>query len=81
MRNARRWSIALIGTVFVLLAAAACGSSSSSSSGSGGSTGSQSTSTSAAPTAGPGLTSPTTPAGAKQTGGTVYYTEGAGRDA
>jgi peptide/nickel transport system substrate-binding protein len=78
MRNATRWSIALIGTVFVLLAAAACGSSSSSSGGSGGSSGSQPTSTSAAPTAGPGLTSPTSPAGAKQTGGTVYYTEGAG---
>ncbi|HUB04244.1 MAG TPA: ABC transporter substrate-binding protein [Solirubrobacteraceae bacterium] len=81
MRNATRWSIAVIGTVFVLLAAAACGSSSSSSgsasSGSGSSTGSSQTS-SAAPTAGPGLTSPTSPTGAKQTGGTVYYTEGAG---
>ena len=81
MRNATRWSIAVIGTVFVLLAAAACGSSSSNSgsasSGSGSSTGSSQTS-SAAPTAGPGLTSPTSPTGAKQTGGTVYYTEGAG---
>jgi len=74
-----RTTIAVIGTGFVLLAAAACGSSSSSSGGSGaGSSGSPSTSTSAAPTAGPGLTSPTAPSGAKQTGGTVYYTEGAG---
>ena len=77
MRNATRWSIAVIGTALVLLAAAACGSSSSSSSGSGGSSGNQTTATSAAPTAGAGLTSPTTPSGAKQTGGTVYYTEGA----
>jgi peptide/nickel transport system substrate-binding protein len=80
MRNVtRRWTTAL-GTVLVVLVAAACGSSSSSSGGSSGGSSNQgsSTSTSTAPTAGPGLTSPTAPTGAKQSGGTVYYTEGAG---
>ena len=75
----RRWTAA-IGTVLVLLVAAACGSSSSSNSGGsgGGSNQGSSTSTSTAPTAGPGLTSPTAPSGTKESGGTIYYTEGAG---
>lgn len=58
----------------ILFFAAACGSS-----GNGGASGTVGGSTvSAAPTAGAGLTSPTAPAGAKLSGGTVYYTEGAG---
>ena len=79
MRNVlTRRTIAVIGTVLAALVATACGSASSSSSGSSGGGGSQSTLTSAAPTAGAGLTSPTSPSGAKESGGTVYYTEGAG---
>jgi len=65
--------VALLVAAFLSLFAAACGSSSNTSS-SGGS--SQAPATLSAPTAGAGLTSPTTPPGAKQTGGTAYYTEG-----
>ena len=65
--------VAVLGAALIALFAAACGSSSSSSSNGGSS---PAPATSGAPTAGAGLTSPTTPPGTKQTGGTVYYTEG-----
>ena len=71
MRNFTRRSTWIVGPVLVALMAAACGSSSNSGSGAG-----QSSSTVAAATAGGGLTSPTAPSGAKQAGGTVYFTEG-----
>ncbi len=72
MRNTKHRSLAATGAVLIALVAAACGSSSSSSSSASGSA-----SGSAGPTSGPGLTQPTAPSGAKQSGGTVYFTEGA----
>ena len=69
-----RTFMALIGVV-VVLGAAACGSSSTSSTAGAGAS-SQATSTTGGPTAGAGLTSPTAPSGARQTGGTVTFTEG-----
>ena len=62
-----RNTIAVIGTVVVVAAIAACGSSGSSTQSSGASSGTQT---------GAGLTSPTIPSGAKQAGGTVYFSEG-----
>ncbi len=74
MRTITRSTMAMIGVALVVLFAAACGSSSSGGSSGGGGGGS---SPSGAPTTGPGLTQPTAPSGAKISGGTVYYTEGA----
>jgi peptide/nickel transport system substrate-binding protein len=83
MQRFKRSTLAMIGVALVVLFAAACGSSSNSSSGSSGgssgasSSGSSSSSSSGRPESGPGLTQPTAPAGTKQSGGTVYFTEGA----
>src|SRR5689334_23252542 len=65
--------MAVLGAVVLMLMAAACGSSTSSSAGAGSS---QSSTTTGGPTAGAGLTSPSAPAGARQSGGTVTFTEG-----
>ncbi|MBV9836984.1 MAG: hypothetical protein JO156_02610, partial [Solirubrobacterales bacterium] len=73
MLNVTRRSSWMVGPILVALLAAACGSSSSSNS--SGVQGQNST-TVAAATAGEGLTSPTAPSGARQSGGTVYFTEG-----
>jgi peptide/nickel transport system substrate-binding protein len=70
MRKVKKRFLAAIGVLAVALLAAACGSSSSS----GGSN--QSAPPSAVPTSGVGLTSPYTPSGTKQSGGTVYFTQG-----
>jgi peptide/nickel transport system substrate-binding protein len=76
MRNIKHSSSVAIAAVLIALVAAACGSSGSSSSGGGSSGGGASASSAAGPTTGPGLTSPTAPSGAKQSGGTVFFTEG-----
>jgi peptide/nickel transport system substrate-binding protein len=68
LRRPLRGSIALAGLVSVVLGAAACGSSSSNSTPSAAPNG--------APLSGPGLTEPTKPSGARQSGGTAYFTEG-----
>ncbi len=70
MRRMRQSVLALIGVGLVALLAAACGSSGSSTS-----TNANGTQLSV-PTSGPGLTEPTSPSGSKQSGGTVYFTEG-----
>ena len=75
IRGGSRGLITVIGAVSCVLFAAACGSSSSNSSSA--SSGSPASPASAAsPTAGPGLTQPTSPSGTRQSGGTVYFTEG-----
>jgi peptide/nickel transport system substrate-binding protein len=67
-----RMVAAVLAAAAVVVVAAACGSSSS-----GGKSSSNSTGSSLAiPTSGAGLTQPTAPAGAKISGGTVYFTEG-----
>jgi peptide/nickel transport system substrate-binding protein len=77
MRIIKHSSRVAIAAVMIALIAAACGSSGSSNSGSGGSSGGGASASSVAgPTSGPGLTSPTVPSGAKQAGGTVFFTEG-----
>ncbi len=73
MRGSRNL-IATAITGLLAVGISACGSSSSSSSGGGSS--SHAATTSGAPTSGAGLTAPTSPGGAKQVGGTVYFTEG-----
>jgi peptide/nickel transport system substrate-binding protein len=70
MRKLKQRSLAVVGVVVVALVAAACGSSSGSSSSSSAPT------VSGIPTSGPGYTTPTTPSGARVSGGTVYFTEG-----
>jgi peptide/nickel transport system substrate-binding protein len=70
MRKVKRSVLALIGVAAVALIAAACGSSSS------GGASSAEAPPSAVPTGGPGLTSSYPVTGAKQSGGTVYFTEG-----
>jgi peptide/nickel transport system substrate-binding protein len=81
MQRFKRSTLTIIGVALVVLFAAACGSSSNSSSASSSSgTSTSSSSSGASPsgaTSGPGLTQPTAPAGTKQSGGTVYFTEGA----
>ena len=74
MQKLARHGVAASAAVLVMVLAAACGSSSSSS---GNSSGSSAASASASlPTNGAGLTQPTTPAGTRLTGGTVFFTEG-----
>jgi ABC-type glycerol-3-phosphate transport system substrate-binding protein len=72
MRKVKRGFLAAIGVLAVALVAAACGSSSSG----GGSSNSIQYSPTGVPTAGPGLTSQSSPSGTKLKGGTVYFTEG-----
>jgi peptide/nickel transport system substrate-binding protein len=74
VQRTTRALVALIGVTAVVLLVAACGSSSSSTAGGGGS--GAAPSSLAGPIRGPGLTEPTTPSGAKMSGGTVYFTEG-----
>jgi len=71
LHKAMRRFIASAGLGVTVLVAAACGSS-------GGNPGSQASSAASAagPASGPGLTQPTSPSGAKMSGGTVYFTEG-----
>jgi hypothetical protein len=72
IRGGSRGLITVIGALSCVLFAAACGSSSSNSS----SASSASPATAGAPATGPGLTQPTSPSGTRQSGGTVYFTEG-----
>ena len=74
-RGGSRGLITVIGAVSCVLFAAACGSSSSNSS-SASSASPASPASAAGPTTGPGLTQPTSPSGTRQSGGTVYFTEG-----
>jgi peptide/nickel transport system substrate-binding protein len=74
MRRINKSLRVVAGVAISALVVAGCGSSSNNSSGGSGSS-SASTPTSV-PTAGPGLTAPTTGSGAKVSGGTVYFTEG-----
>lgn len=67
-------AVTALGIVVALLLAAGCGSSSSGGSGSG--SGSAASSAPAGPLSGAGLTQPTSPAGNRISGGTVYFTEG-----
>jgi len=79
MQKFARTMSAAVAAGVVIFAISACGSSgssgSSSSSSSGSSSGSSSSPTGVA-TSGPGLTEPTSPSGARVSGGTVYFTEG-----
>jgi peptide/nickel transport system substrate-binding protein len=77
MRSITRGTLATIGVALVVLFAAACGSSSSSKTTTGSSTGTTSTSSSSTPQTGPGLTAATAPTGARVSGGTVYFAQGA----
>jgi peptide/nickel transport system substrate-binding protein len=83
VRSLARPTPAVVLAILVAAVASGCGSSSTNSSGSsgGGSTSAASSnagvSPSGAPNSGPGLTQPTAPAGAKVSGGTVYFTEAA----
>jgi peptide/nickel transport system substrate-binding protein len=70
-----RGSLAALALVLVAGLTAACGSSASSSATSN--TGNTAAPTSQAADSGPGLTQPTAPAGTRESGGTVYFTEGA----
>ncbi len=63
----------VVAVALIVLTIAACGSSSTNS---GGASGNTSASTTSGPTTGAGLAQPTSPAGAKLSGGTVYFTEG-----
>jgi peptide/nickel transport system substrate-binding protein len=74
IRRFKHKSVVAAAAVLVGLFAAACGGSSSSTTTSSTTTASAPT---GVPTTGPGLTEPTVPTGAKQKGGTVYFTEGA----
>jgi peptide/nickel transport system substrate-binding protein len=73
MRKVKRSLLAAIGVLVVALVAAACGSSGG---GGGGNSNTTAFTPSGVPISGPGLTSPTAPSGTKQSGGTVYFTEG-----
>ncbi len=77
MRSITRGTLATFGVALVVLFAAACGSSSSSKSSGGSSTGTTSSPSSSVPQTGPGLTAPTAPTGARVSGGTVYFAQGA----
>jgi peptide/nickel transport system substrate-binding protein len=73
MRKVKRGLLVAVGVLAVALVAAACGSSGGSG---GGSSNTVQYSPSGVPTAGPGLTSLSTPSGTRTKGGTAYFTEG-----